>query len=96
MGLRRLTNNIGPSLNKKSKLLAPLPRRGYEEFKKITPIRTGNAKSNTNFKNIPTGGRVSGDYPYANRLNQGYSKQAPKGMTGPTIEYLRKEVKKVL
>lgn len=96
MGLRRVTNKIGPSLSRKSRLLAPIPKKGYDHFKEITPIDTGNAKSKTKFTNTSKGGSITGDYPYANRLNKGYSKQAPEGMTDPTIEHIRKEVKKVL
>lgn len=96
MGLKKVTNNIGPSLNRKSRLLAPIPKKGYDHFKEITPIDTGNAKSKTKYSTTQRGGRINGDYPYANRLNEGYSRQAPDGMTDPTIEHIRKEVKKVL
>ena len=83
-------------MNRKSRLLAPIPKKGYDKFKSVTPIRTGNAKRNTNFRNTQTGGRISGDYDYANRLNQGASRQAPEGMTEPTIEEVKKQVKRVL
>jgi hypothetical protein len=94
--LRKITNRIQPNLNNKARRLAPLPKKGYDKFKSVTPIKTGNARNNTEFGLTSTGGRITGDYPYANRLNEGYSRQAPNGMTDPTIKYLRQEVKKVL
>lgn len=94
--LRRVTNRITPNLNRKRKILAPLPKKGYDKFKEVTPIDTGNAKSKTSFEKTKLGGRITGNYPYATRLNEGSSKQSPKGMTEPTVKYLKQEVKKVL
>lgn len=62
-----------------------------DEFRKVTPIRTGNARSNT--RRIAQG--VEGAYPYANRLNEGYSSQAPAGMTDPTVEKLNDYVRRM-
>jgi len=61
-------------------------------FKANTPIKTGNARSNTGvFKN-----EIIADYPYATRLDEGYSKQKPNGMTRPTIKFLQDYIKKNL
>ena len=51
-------------------------------YKRITPIDTGNAQRNTK-KNKR---KIIADYPYAARLDEGWSKQAPNGMTEPAIE----------
>lgn len=59
-------------------------------FKDITPKDTGNAKRNTRTK----GKVISAEYDYAGRLDEGYSKQAPRGMSGPTILELEKEIEK--
>lgn len=96
MSLRRVTNRIGPSLRRKAKLLQPIPKKGYDHFKTVTPIDSGNAKSKTKYSTTRNGGRITGDYNYANRLNNGYSRQAPEGMTEPTIEHIQKEIKRVL
>jgi hypothetical protein len=64
----------------------------YAEFKKDTPIDTGNARNNT-FLN---GNKIEATYPYAERLDEGYSKQAPTGMTQPTLEYAKKLIPQVL
>lgn len=52
-------------------------------FKNTTPVRTGNARSRTR----TVGDRISADYAYAGRLDEGWSKQAPTGMTEPSVEY---------
>lgn len=94
--LVRVTNQINPNLRRKSRLLDQVPSDAYNEFKKITPKRTGNAKSKTDFKVTGVGGRIEGNYPYVNRLNEGYSDQAPEGMTDPTIEFIRSTIRNIL
>jgi len=85
----------------KSKIIARIDQVGakvrkvkdfaHEEFRKITPIRTGNARKRTN--RINRG--VEAAYPYANRLNEGHSRQAPKGMTDPTVDKIQEYVRKL-
>jgi hypothetical protein len=60
----------------------------HQYFVDTTPIRTGRARQNTNLQNYT----IEADYPYAERLDQGYSKQAPKGMTEPTIKYMEQRL----
>lgn len=65
----------------------------YEHFRKITPIapvKGGNARKNTKKE----GNVINADYPYAGRLDKGYSKQAPDGMTQPTWEFVKEYIKK--
>ena len=58
----------------------------FDSIKKITPVRSGRAKrswrmskkSNSNYQ-------VRNKQPYIERLDAGYSKQAPDGMTRPAI-----------
>jgi hypothetical protein len=96
MVLRRVTNNIEPHLRARLKSLATVPKQGAEFFIKTTPIRSGNARRNTKFTQRSNGGTINGDYPYANRLNEGYSRQAPEGMTKPTIARIRALIRKIL
>jgi hypothetical protein len=58
----------------------------YDYFHDLTPYRTGNAKNNT----YRSGKTIQASYPYAGKLDEGYSRQAPNGMTGPTIDYIEK------
>ena len=67
-----------------------IARVGYNFFVQTTPIRSGNARNKTDLKaNI-----ISANYPYAQRLDEGYSPQAPKGMTEPTIKHVQKYIKR--
>jgi hypothetical protein len=72
--------------------LVRLSKQGIEQVKKDafaffvdnTPIRTGNARSRT----VMSGSTITANYPYAQRLDEGYSSQSPEGMTGPTIDHI--------
>lgn len=57
-------------------------------FKRITPIRSGNARRRTRANQR----EIIADYPYAKRLDNGYSKQAPEGMTVPSYAYFRQQL----
>lgn len=67
---------------------------GYDYFKRITPIRSGNAKRKTVLKKgkqfDTRSNKIHADYPYAGRLDEGWSKQARRGMTDPTYEQMKK------
>lgn len=70
-------------------LIAPL---AYKEFLRNTPIATGNARNNTSqIRN-----EIRAEYPYANRLDNGYSKQSPRGMVEPTLEWISRYLKNKL
>jgi hypothetical protein len=58
----------------------------FKYFRSITPIRSGNARRRTRL----SGDTIVGDYPYGARLDQGWSNQAPDGMTQPTVDYIEK------
>ena len=77
--------------------IAALPKETYDYFKSVTPIDTGNARRKTKL----TGTTIRADYPYAEPLDRGHSKQALQGnppgagMTGPTEKWLNKRVKQI-
>lgn len=77
-------------LKAKLKDLAEIEKRVmpllYAEFEKDTPIRSGYARQHTLLSN----NIIDADYVYAQRLDEGYSKQAPKGMSQPTLELAKK------
>ena len=58
----------------------------HEFFVAKTPKREGNARRNTTYKKL----KIDARYPYAGRLDEGWSKQAPRGMTEPTLNELDK------
>lgn len=61
-------------------------------FKNTTPVRTGNARSRTH----TVGEKISANYAYAGRLDEGYSRQAPNGMSDPTIDHFDKQVDNIV
>ena len=74
-----------------------LDKRGEAEAKKLakdahtffvsqTPIKQGNARRHTRLVN----NKIEANYAYAERLDEGYSKQAPKGMITPTEQHIEK------
>ncbi len=64
----------------------------YEFYKKITPIRGGNARNKTKYKQSAKQAVINANYPYAKRLDEGYSKQAPRGMSKPSLKQLEREL----
>jgi hypothetical protein len=78
---------------KKEITATAMAKEAHQYFRKITPIapvQGGNARRNTFLVNDT----VQANYPYAQRLDQGYSRQAPDGMSKPTIQYMQDLVKK--
>jgi hypothetical protein len=68
-----------------------LAREAYDYFKDITPIDSGNARRNTKLK----GNEIQADYPYAQRLDAGWSKQnGGVGMTKPTEKFIQEYINK--
>lgn len=58
----------------------------YPYYISKTPIRSGNARNRTKLnKNT-----INSKYDYAGKLDEGWSKQAPKGFTEPSIDQLDK------
>jgi endonuclease YncB( thermonuclease family) len=67
-----------------------LAKVAYDQFVLTTPIRSGNARDRTGLKNNV----ILANYPYAQRLDDGYSRQAPKGMTEPTLKHVQQYIKR--
>lgn len=86
-------NEIGIRLKGIVNGLNKLPAEATQEFKTLTPIKTGNARRQTQLQNKRT---IVADYPYAERLDNGYSKQAPQGMTKPFEAWMEKRMNELL
>lgn len=87
-----IQNNVTSMIDKIQRKLDKLPEEAHQEFVKNTPIRTGNARRKTKL-NKDT---IEANYPYAQRLDEGYSSQSPKGMTKPTEDFIKKRLKQIL
>ena len=87
--------NIDQHIKKIQDKLEKVPNQAYDYFKyqAPTPVRSGNARRHTKLDNKET---INADYPYAKRLEEGYSPQAPKGMSKPTIKYIQTLVKRII
>jgi len=85
------TTNITAKIQKQTTALNKLPADGLVEYRALTPIKSGNARRNTNLM----GNSIQGNYNYASRLDSGSSKQAPAGMTRPFTKWWNNQVKKI-
>jgi hypothetical protein len=65
-----------------------LAQKGADYMRSITPIRSGNARRNTYSDN----NLIRAEYPYAKRLDEGWSKQNQIGLIEPTLQYLEKYI----
>ena len=65
----------------------------FDVYYDNTPVRKGNARSKTRKRGKT---KILSDYSYASRLDDGYSSQSPRGFTSPTIDFLRKHIKKLV
>lgn len=86
-GVKQVTSNI----KKIQRKLDKVPAEAHKVFVANTPVRSGNARRKTKLKKDT----IAADYPYAKRLNEGWSKQFPKGMVEPTLNFIRKRVKQI-
>lgn len=86
MPARITKNTLTPGLGKIVVKLDKLPKQAYEKFKSVTPIDTGNARRRTRLQ----GSKIKANYQYAVPLDDGHSKQAPRGMWEPTREHIEK------
>jgi len=86
-----IKDNLTPVLNSIKKDLDRLPKETHQKFVKETPKRTGNARQKTRLN----GDVIVADYPYAQKLDDGYSSKAPDGMSEPTEKWLEKKFKDI-
>lgn len=85
-------DNITSSIKRVIARLKLVPQDAFKEFVKDTPIRSGNARRNTKL----VGSTIEANYPYAKRLDEGWSNQSPDGMTKPTEAFIKKRVATIL
>lgn len=85
-------NRIGPMLKKVQQKLDNLPKEAFQEFVKNTPVRSGNARRSTTLN----GNKIEANYPYAKRLDDGYSSQKPMGMIKPTEQFIQNRIKQIV
>lgn len=87
-------NNTDKFFTRLLDLPEDLMQRSYTFLKSKTPIRSGNARKSTKLQKKNR--VINSDYAYAGRLDEGWSKQAPKGFTDPTQKEMDKIVDTLL
>ena len=97
----KIKTQLNTKLKAIQKKLLLLPKQAFKVFTDNTPVKTGNAKRNTKLK----GKTITADYGYAGVLDKGRhmtsrgmrgSNQAPKGMSKPTTDYIKKRVSQIV
>lgn len=88
----KFSNTTGKKLQKIEQELKRLPAEATDVFKQNTPIRTGNARRHTKLEGQD---KIVADYPYAQKLDDGYSRQSPQGMTEPTKRFIKQRLNKI-
>jgi hypothetical protein len=77
-----------------TRALAALPAQGLKEFKNLTPIRSGNARSKTQL--TANDRSIVGNYPYAQRLDNNWSKHTNgQGIVSPFKAWWIKQINKI-
>lgn len=89
MTTRKIQDTMTASLTRLRTQFQQLPQQAYDYWKSITPKKSGAARRRTSLARKT----IMANYPYASRLDQGYSKQAPRGMSAPTSQYIRRLIK---
>lgn len=92
MSVKKVKDNVTPELQRISNALERLPKEVFDYWVKTTPKRTGNARRSTDLK----GDTIHANYPYAERLNEGYSKQAPQGIVEPVEQFIERRLKQIM
>lgn len=64
----------------------------YNELRKETPYKTGNARSGWRLNQTTKGSKIKNKVPYIQRLEDGYSSQARSGMTTPAKKTIQKNI----
>lgn len=65
-----------------------LSKGAHQVFVENTPENTGNAKRKT----VLAGDKIIANYDYSQKLDEGYSRKKPKGMTEPTEKWIEEEL----
>jgi len=87
-----VTDKLTPSLKRIQQQLATVPAEAYKYWESKTPVQSGRARRSTRLKDDT----IVAAYPYATRLNEGYSKQAPQGMSEPTDKFVAALTKRIM
>jgi hypothetical protein len=89
-GVDSLKKDLGDQLKRLVKQIAD---DVYITARKNTPVRSGRAKNAWTEATTQNNFRVENHVPYIDRLEAGASRQAPKGIIGPTLNTIKGKYK---
>ena len=75
------------------RMLDEVKKKTFNTAREQTPVRTGYAKSQWVQKDTRQGFKVSNSVDYIQHLDKGTSRQAPRGITKPTVRKITGFVK---
>lgn len=75
------------------KFVAKLAQETFQTARQVTPVRTGNARSKWTKTTSKDNFVVQNKVPYIERLEAGASRQAPRGIIGPTLTQIKGKYK---
>jgi hypothetical protein len=90
IGADSITRDLDKNLSDTVKKLSDLT---LQEAKSHTPIRSGNARRNWAKTSTKDSFKVENRVPYIERLEAGASRQAPRGIIGPTLTAIKGKTK---
>lgn len=93
MTFKLVNDSVTPSLQRIQRDLNQLPRRAYSVWQQNTPKLTGRARASTK---LVANSVIDANYAYADRLDKGYSRKSPQGMSKPTEQFLNREIAKIM
>lgn len=79
----KLSKTIGPEIERE---LTALQNTYQTEVKKRTPIDKGRARRGWQKRTVGSSKQVRNEVPYIERLEGGYSKQAPRGFVNQALK----------
>jgi len=79
---KRMVNDINKTVSQeKTELVTDL----YDTIRRRSPVRSGKFKRSWNKTVTTNRANIRNPQPYAQRLEEGYSSQAPLGVVGPAV-----------
>ena len=79
------TLNIRSLERKVDSLIKDVAEQTFKTAKALTPVRSGRARDNWTKQDTRDGFEVENSVPYIGLLDKGSSKQAPRGISKPTV-----------
>lgn len=92
MTVKTVSNTMTGSLQRVVNRIGQLPQQAFDIWLDATPVRSGRARRSTRLQ----GDTIDANYPYAQRLDDGWSSQSPQGMSRPTDRFIRAQMRRNL